>query len=193
MMNGSFTYSDWRRYYKGEYLGIITDMFASDIKNGLNNEEYFDGGVVAYESSGSGVEGIFVNSRWQFKLSGLYELPFGINISGVFSGREGYVKPTYTLVDMEELGINELYGNPGGGGKFGDERLPAYWVLNFRLEKNFQISETSFVVISADAFNITNSAHSLKKETSMEDLDLFDKDLRILNPRVFRFGIRFNF
>ena len=193
MMNGSFTYSDWRRYYKGEYLGIITDMFASNIKNGLNNEEYFDGGVVAYESSGSGVEGIFVNSRWQFKLSGLYQLPFGINVSGVFSAREGYVIPTYVLVDMEELGINELYGNPGGGGKFGDERLPAYWVFNFRLEKTFQISDTSFVVLSADAFNIANSAHSLKKETSMEDLDLFNKDLRILNPRVFRFGIRFNF
>jgi hypothetical protein len=92
-----------------------------------------------------------------------------------------------------ELGINELYGNPEGGGKFGDERLPAFWVLNFRLEKNFQITETSFVVLSADAFNVTNSAHSLKRETSMEDLDLFNKDLRILNPRVFRFGIRFNF
>jgi len=94
---------------------------------------------------------------------------------------------------MQELGINELYGNPEGGGKFGDERLPAFWVLNFRLEKVFKVSETSHVTLSVDAFNITNSAHALKKETSMEDLDLFNKDLRILNPRVFRFGIRFDF
>lgn len=192
MMNGSFTYSDWKRFYKGEYSGYITDVFASNVKMGLNNEEYFDGGVAAFESSGSGVEGIFVNSRWQFKLSGLYQLPYGLTFSGVFQAREGYVKPTYVLVDMVELGINELYGNPEGGGKFGDERLPAFWVLNFRLEKVFNITETSKVILSADAFNITNSAHSLKKETSIASPD-FDKDLRILNPRVFRFGIRFAF
>jgi hypothetical protein len=192
MMSGSFTYSDWKRYYKGEYLGLIDDVFADDVKNGINNEEYFEGGVAAYESGGSGVEGIFVNSRWQFKLSGLYQLPLGITFSGVFLAREGFVKPTYVLVDMLELGINELYGNPDGGGKFGDERLPAFWVLNFRLEKVFEISEGTRVVLAADAFNITNSAHSLKKETSIDSPD-FDKDLRILNPRVFRFGIRFNF
>jgi len=93
---------------------------------------------------------------------------------------------------MQELGINELYGSPEGGGKFGDERLPAFWVLNFRLEKVFEISEGTRVVLAADAFNITNSAHSLKKETSIVSPD-FDQDLRILNPRVFRFGIRFNF
>ncbi|MGB2844774.1 MAG: carboxypeptidase regulatory-like domain-containing protein [Candidatus Aminicenantaceae bacterium] len=194
MMNGSFTYSDWRRYYKGEYLGFIQDIVAYPyLRNGLNNEEYFDGGVVAPESAGSGIQGIFVNSRWQFKLSGLYQLPFGINFSGVFAAREGYVKPTYILADMQELGINELYGSSDGGGKFGDERLPAFWVLNLRLEKVFQVSEGSYVVVSADAFNITNSAHSLKKETSMEDPDIFDSDLRILNPRVFRFGVRFHF
>ncbi len=192
MMNGSFTYSDWKRFYKGEYVGRITDVFGSSVKMGLNNEEYFDGGVAAFESSGSGVEGIFVNSRWQFKLSGLYQLPYGITFSGVFQARDGYVKPTYVLVDMVELGINELYGSPEGGGKFGDERLPAFWVLNFRLEKVFDITETSKVILSADAFNITNSAHSLKKETSIASPD-FDQDLRILNPRVFRFGIRFSF
>ena len=193
MMNGSFTYSDWKRYYKGEYVGLIDDVFASDVSLGLNNEEYFEGGVAAFESSGSGVEGIFVNSRWQFKLSGLYQLPYGINFSGVFQAREGYVKPTYVAgVDMIELGENSLYGSPDGGGKFGDDRLPAFWVLNFRLEKVFNITETSRVILSADAFNITNSAHSLKKETSIVSPN-FDNDLRILNPRIFRFGIRFAF
>jgi hypothetical protein len=193
MMNGSFSISDWKRFYKGEYVGLIDDVFADDVSLGLNNEEYFDGGVAAFESSGSGVEGIFVNSRWQFKLSGLYQLPHGINFSGVFQAREGYVKPTYVAgVDMIELGENSVYGSPDGGGKFGDDRLPTFWVLNFRLEKVFNITETSRVILSFDAFNITNSAHSLKKETSIGSAN-FDNDLRILNPRIFRFGIRFAF
>ncbi len=193
MMNGSFTYSDWKRHYEGEYVGLIDDVFASNVSLGLNNEEYFDGGVAAFESSGSGVEGIFVNSRWQFKLSGLYQLPYGINLSGVFQAREGYIKPTYVAgVDMIELGENSVYGSPDGGSKFGDDRLPAFWVLNFRLEKVFELSDNSRVILSADAFNVTNSAHSLKKETSIGSPN-FDNDLRILNPRIFRFGIRFTF
>lgn len=195
MMNGSFTYSDWKRFYKGEFLGVIDDIVKSwpgTLEEGLNNQEYFDGGVVAPESEGSGVNGIFVNSRWQFKLSGLYQLPYDVSLSAVFSARDGYVKPTNVLVRMPGIGEEELYGNSGGGGKFGDERLPAFWMLNLRLEKSFQVTDTSSVTLSADAFNITDSAHSLKKETRIT-ADNFDQDLRILNPRVFRLGIRFNF
>lgn len=189
MMNGSFTYSDWKKYYKGEYLGIIGD---DEIEVGLNNQEYYDGGVIAPESSGSGVRDIFVNSRWQFKLSGLYQLPLGINFSGVFIAREGYVKQTNVYVLMPGIGYNELYGSPDGKGKFGDERLPVFWVLSLRMEKVFKISETMNVTFSADAFNITDSAHSLKKEPRITASN-FGQDLRILNPRIFRFGIRFNF
>jgi hypothetical protein len=171
---------------------VIDDVWYDEKTVGLNNEEYFEGGVVAPESGGSGVQEIFVNSRWQFKVSGLYQLPYGINFSGVFSAREGYIKPTNVLVQMPGIGSEELYGNPDGGGKFGDQRLPAFWVLNFRLEKVFQITDSSTVTLSADAFNITNSSHALKKELRIT-ADDFDQDLRILNPRVFRFGVRFNF
>jgi len=192
MFNGSFTYSDWKRFYEGEYLGIIDDIKSSDVAVGLNNQGYFQGGLVAPESGGSGVRDIYVNSRWQLKLSGMYQFPLGINFSGVFSAREGYVMPTNVRVYMPGIGYGELYGNPEGGGKFGDQRLPTFWVLNFRLEKAFNVSETSSVTLSADAFNITNSSHSLKKELRITAND-FSQDLRILNPRVFRIGVRFNF
>ena len=192
MFNGSFTYSDWKRFYEGEYLGIIDDIKSGDVAVGLNNQGYFQGGLVAPESGGSGVRDIYVNSRWQLKLSGMYQFPLGINFSGVFSAREGYVMPTNVRVYMPGIGYGELYGNPEGGGKFGDQRLPTFWVLNFRLEKAFNVSETSSVTLSADAFNITNSSHSLKKELRITAND-FSQDLRILNPRVFRIGVRFNF
>ncbi|NIM91104.1 MAG: hypothetical protein GTO17_09170 [Candidatus Aminicenantes bacterium] len=193
MFFGSFTYADWRRYYEGEWFGLITDIFYNTtLYGGPNNEEYFDGGVVAPESGGSGVQDYYVNSRWQFKLSGLYQLPFGVNFSGAFAAREGYVKPNYVLVQMPGIGNKELYGSPDGGGKFGDERLPAYWVINLRLEKVFQLSEHSSVTLAVDAFNIANSAHVLKKVYRIDTPD-HDQTLRILNPRVFRFGIRFDF
>jgi len=179
MLDGSFTYSSWTSHYEGEY----TDP---------TYVPYYDGGVVAPESGGSGIRGIYVNSRWMAKLSGLYQLPYGINVSGVFRAREGYVMPTYVQVFRPGIGWSDLYGNPDGGGKFGDQRLPSFWELDLRAEKVFTISETATVTVSADAFNITNSAHALKKETRI-DASNFGQDLRILNPRVFRFGIRFNF
>ncbi|NIM44043.1 MAG: hypothetical protein GTO54_00130, partial [Nitrososphaeria archaeon] len=41
-------------------------------------------------SGGSGKTDIWVGSRWQFKLSGMYQLPYGFNISGFLNAREGY-------------------------------------------------------------------------------------------------------
>jgi len=179
MMDASFTYSDWKQHYEGD----IVDP---------TNTEYYDGGVVAPGSGGSGLSGIYVNSRWMGKLSGLVQLPYGVNFSTVIVVREGYVKLTDVRVNRPGIGVSSIYGSPGGGGKFGDERLPAFWVLNFRLEKLFQIADTATVALGVDAFNITNSAHALKQETRITSAN-FGRDLRILNPRVFRFGARFSF
>lgn len=179
MLDASFTLSDWKTFYEGDTIDPM-------------NDEYYDGGVVAPESGGSGIQDIFVNSTWMFKFSGLYQFPYGINVSGVFTARQGYVIPTYVQVYRPGIGYSDIYGSPGGGGKFGDERLPNFWVLNFRVEKVFMVSDTASVTVAADGFNITNSAHALKQEARM-DADNFQQDLRILNPRVFRFSIRFNF
>jgi len=179
MLDTSFTLSDWKDHYKGDYIDP-------------QNLEYFDGGVVAPGSGGSGLTGIYVNSRWQFKLTGLYQLPYGINISGTFVAREGYILRTDVLVYRPGVGYSYVYGSPDGGGKFGDERLPNFWLLNFRLEKIFKTGERSYVALSVDAFNTTNSAHALKQQTRMTAVN-FREDMRILNPRVFRFGIRYNF
>ncbi len=192
MMNASFTYSDWRRYYEGEYLGTMYDLLYPSMFYGLSNQEYFDGGTMAPESGGSGERYIFSNTRWIFKLSGLYQLPYGFNISGSVNAREGYVIPTYVQVFMPGIGYDDLFGSPGGGGKYGDERLPNFWVINLRLEKVFNVSESSTVTMSADVFNLTNSAHELKQERRI-DADNFGQAQQILSPRVFRFGIRFSF
>jgi hypothetical protein len=191
MLNGSFTYSDWKRYYKGEYLGVLDDLSARDEYNyGPNNEAYFGGGVVAPESGGSGSEGVFVNSRWIAKISGLYELPLGISVSGVMLAREGYPMRPYNVVNLPGIGDESIYGNPGG--KFGAVRLPALLTLSFRVEKTFTISDSASVALAMDAFNVTDSAQSLKKETALTASN-YRQDLLILNPRVFRFGIRFRF
>ena len=171
MMDASVTYSSWREYYKNEFIDP-------------QNVEYYD---AAANSS--------MNARWQFKLSGLYQFPFGINFSTVFRAREGYVRGTYANASRPGIGTRGIYGNPDGGGKYGDIRMPTFYEIDLRLEKAFQISEKSRVVISADSFNAFNYAHVLSRQDYIGRAgtpnEQFGRALRILNPRVFRFGIRF--
>jgi hypothetical protein len=188
MLDASFTYDSWKRYNKGEFL----DRATGSVAGGLNNAAYYDEGVVAPESGGSGITDIFVNSRWMAKISGLYQLPYGFNVSAVFRAREGYVIRDYENVYLPGVGTREIYGSLDGPGLFGDHRLPAFWELDLRLEKVFAVTETSSVVFAVDAFNVTNSAHVLKEQALLSATNYGDP-LRILNPRVIRFGIRYDF
>jgi len=163
MLDTSFTLSSWDRYYEGEY----TDP---------HNIWHYDEGVNSN-----------MNSRWQFKSSGLYQFPFGINISWVFRAREGYVIQPYAKARRPGLGTSTFYK-----GKRGDDRLPTFYELDLRLEKVFQIGESSRVIVAVDAFNALNSNHTLRQETYIVD-PMFGRTIKILNPRVFRIGVRYNF
>ena len=163
MLDASFTYSSWKRHYGGDY---------SD----PHNIPYYDGGVNSW-----------MNSRWQFKVSGLYQFPFGLNASWVFRAREGYVLDHYVSEYRPGYSTQRFYTDVRG-----DNRLPNFYELDFRLEYVFRVFENARVVVSADAFNALNSAHELDQDQYI-DSSRFGKVTKILNPRVFRFGIRFDF
>ncbi len=181
MLDASFTYADWKANYA-----------KADYNNGdLTNYEYFNGAVRAPAVSGSsGLSGIYVNARWQFKLSGLYQLPWGINVTGVFQAREGYVLPFHESVYRGNgLGWTNMYP---AGEKFGDNRLPTFWMLSLGLEKTFKVSDTVTTTFFVDGYNVTNNNTTLLVETSLTASN-YNEPLRILNPGIFQFGIRVNF
>jgi len=180
MFDASFTYADWKAFYDQAEYG-----------NGdLTNYDYFNEAVVAPAVSGSsGLSGIYVNARWQIKASGLYQLPWGINITGVLQAREGYVLPYHESLYRSGIGWTNMYPP---GEKFGDNRLPTFWMLSMGLEKTFKISETATATLFVDGYNITNNVTTLLVETNTT-ADNFDQPLRILNPGIFQFGIRINF
>ena len=184
MMDASFIYSDWKAHRPmDEYHSYNANLNPT-------NQSYYDGGVVAPESGGSGLTGIFVNSRWAVKVNGLYQLPWGINITGVFQAREGYVIPYYERVYVPGgVSWTSVYS---GNSKMGDDRLPTFWMLNLGLEKSFKVSETTTATLFVDAYNITNNAITLKVEPNMLSSS-YDQILRILNPGVFQFGVRVSF
>jgi hypothetical protein len=74
----------------------------------------------------------------------------------------------------------------------GDNRYGTYQMLDLRLEKMFQIGNIGRLFVSLDGFNVLNSDYVLTKQTSMSSAR-FDLPTSILNPRVFRLGLRFDF
>lgn len=163
MLNASFTYSSWDFFYKGDYIDP-------------HNVSFYDKGVNSW-----------VNSRWQLKCSGMYQFPIGLNVSWVFRAREGYVLDNYANESRPNIGTESFYD-----GVRGDDRLPTFYELDLRLEKVFQVSDFARVTLSVDTFNVTNSNHELDRQKLLTST-IFGQTTKVLNPRVFRFGIRFDF
>ncbi|MCK5057281.1 MAG: hypothetical protein KAT34_11535 [Candidatus Aminicenantes bacterium] len=177
MLDASFTYSDWKSHYDAaEYFD-------------KTNFDFYDGGACAFDSGGSGVTGMHVNSRWQFKISGLVRLLWGINLTGVFQAREGYIIPYH---ESFERGSGLSWTNMYEVGKMmGDDRLPTLWVLNVGLEKTFNVSSTLTVTLFVNGYNITNNATTLKVNPLIGSTQ--GQVERILNPGIFQFGVRVKF
>jgi len=131
------------------------------------------------------------NSRWMVKLNGLYQLPWGINFGAGYLVREGYVfRPVYELKTSKrkfDAATPKIDLAP-----VGDSRYGTYQMLDLRLEKMFQIGNLGRLFVSLDGFNVLNSDYVLTKQASMSSAR-FDLPTSILNPRVFRLGLRFDF
>ena len=179
MANASFTYQDWK--------AIRYEEEAFD----LTNFDYWNEGVVAPASGGSGLSGIYVNARWMFKFMGLYQLPYNWNISAVFQAREGYVVPYHEYLYRPGIGWTSMYEYKDGV-KFGDDRLPNFWILNLSLQKQFKVSEKVKAVFHIDGYNITNNNTTLKVNDVL-GTSTTGQIQRVLNPTVFQFGIKVNF
>ncbi len=187
MLDGSFTYNDHRAHFlsRNSYTDP-TDHLPVD---------KLDGKPQAYQAAGSGSSDVYMNSRWMFKLAGLYQLPYGFTISGTFTGREGFISPLYAL-DYDHTkydAINLVFSEASVWlEEFGKIRDPNVFLLNFRLEKKFNFGRFGNVYLSADAFNALNSNVRLAQVRNKSS-DNFGQTLCIMSPRIFRLGMRFEF
>jgi hypothetical protein len=203
MMNGSLTYQMQNRYY-GTY------GFA-DGNGGMNptNQWAYEGGIYGISlggSSGKIARDMF--TRWMFKLTGLYQLPFDINISGTISGHEGSFYATTFAIQDRTLPNSRSYGVIAvpTASYNNRTRLPDVWSVNLKVEKAFRLGDTSRMYFSADLFNILNVDTVLRQydislgtfrmvgntpysRTAPASTSGLVND--IMNPFVLRLGMRF--
>ena len=178
MLKASFHYNDHRQYY---------DSPAS--YQDPTNIDQFNGEIMAYETGGSGKTDIWFNSRWQAKLNGLVQLPYGFNVSGFVTVRDGYIVPVRLETGYRSDATGRAYPMVK---PFGDQRLPTFWMMDFRVEKVVPIGDYGTVSIMADIFNLFNNNTVLGREPNI-NIDTGYQPLEVINPRVFRLGVRFRF
>ncbi|MBI4471187.1 MAG: TonB-dependent receptor [Acidobacteria bacterium] len=92
---------------------------------------------------------------WQGKVSGVYQLPFGIDLSGRLQASQGFPERTTVRVASSTIrltqGTTTLDVEPRGF-----TRLPGYAMLDLGLRKTFQVSERWTVRPTLDLFNVLN-------------------------------------
>lgn len=183
MLNGSFTYQDTKVHYDSENAYIDpTDHKSVDKLDGKSGPHAYDNFVM--------------NSRWMFKLNWLYRLPLDINFAGTLNVREGYILPTVrTLFDAGIYRGRRNWDNSDPvvlTETFGDTRYPTFFMLDLRLEKAFDLKKIGKIYITIDAFNVTNSNTTMRQGNDIS-LANYHVPIIIVNPRVFRFGLRYEF
>jgi hypothetical protein len=169
----SFTYADW------------SDNLSRDEELDLTNFDYFNKAAYAPASTGSGLSGVLTNATWMVKMSALYKLPFGFDISGSFAAREGY---PINLYDSRYAGKSMMMQ----GKKLGDDRLPTLWTLNLSLQREIKFSEGTRAVLHVDGMNITNNNTTLNVVTTIGSPNR-GNPTRILNPGLVMFGVNLYF
>jgi hypothetical protein len=186
MMNTSFAYNSTSVNF-GSFPGSQPSIASAAITEDPSNRDKRDGFQYDYLTSGSGIGNVYVNAKWLFKLSGVYELPYAFNISAFYNARQGYPQEitVQTPSRLNGAGQIDVLLNP-----VGDTRLPNYQNLDFHVERPIHFQAVRLIP-SLDVFNVSN-ANTIQAIRSRQNATNANQIQAILAPRVLRFGVRVN-
>jgi hypothetical protein len=181
LMNTSFSYNS--TVVNNGFAGAYQNTIGEDPTNlSTRNGFQYD-----YASAGSGLGNIYVNSKYLFKISGLYQLPLAVNVSAFYNARQGY---------PFEASVNSPSRLNGAGiatillDGVGDNRLPTYQNIDFHVERPIKIGTVRFIP-SLDLFNVGN-ANTILALQRQQNSGIANDISQILAPRVARVGVRVN-
>jgi hypothetical protein len=187
LMNTSFAYNSTIVHMDG-YAGDPAQGLPQDNLGGFpedpTNRAQRNGAQYDFLTSGSGLGNVYINAKWLFKVSGLYQLPYDFNISAFYNARQGY--------PFEQV-IRRSRANGAGTtdillDNVGDNRLPNYQNLDFHVERPLRFGQTSWIP-SLDMFNVFNS-NTVQAIRGVQNASNANNIQAIVAPRVVRFGVR---
>jgi hypothetical protein len=185
MLRGFFNYN-----FKEEWE-VPSSVFQRDDPNRLQTGETIDGGLFVIQSTGSGKTDIWTQSTWQANLNGLYQVspdqPWGFNIAGNLTMREGYPIPYFRAVSGSDGESRNILASPAIDTFRNDDII----LLDLRLDKEFRTSGNMSLTFSLDAFNVTDETYVLQRFDSLTS-GTAEHIRETVSPRVYRLGVRLN-
>lgn len=186
LARGSFVYNINKQHVGPNGCADPTNVLTTST---VNAQTCRDDDYVAAQSTGSGSKGsVFLNSKWQFNVVGMYQLPLGFNLAANLYGRQGYP-------------INFFRRSTGATDKLtrnvvvvaaDDFRYKNVYEFDVRAEKVSNITQTATLTLSLDVFNLTNQDTILQRQNRLA-LKSTNTIREIQSPRIFRFGARIAF
>lgn len=192
-LNASVTLQDQRSHWGDSFIDPT-------------NQWAFDGQAFGnWSDSYGGKISMQMYARWIAKVSALYQLPLGIDVSATLVAREGWKIPHYITFAYENsenwpglYRANTIYIQAAT-----KDSLPTMSNLSFRLEKKLTIGSARMWIM-ADVFNLLNSATVNRATDANFGIYYVDTETyvaspynrvynEILNPRIIRLGVRFEF
>ncbi len=136
-------------------------------------------------TAGSGIGNVFLNAKWLYKVSGMVQMPFELNVSGFYNARQGYPYERFIQSPSRANGagiISVLLDNVG------DSRLPNYQNLDLKLERPIRVGTMRWIP-SAVLFNVFN-ANTVQAQRGTQNSAIANNIQAVLAPRVLQFGLR---
>jgi Carboxypeptidase regulatory-like domain/TonB-dependent Receptor Plug Domain len=153
-----------------------------------------NGGLLAPNAgAGSGSFGnVNLQAKWQFNVSGAYQLPLGFTVAGTFYGRQGYPIAYYVIDTSSADGISRrAYVTAIDTQRYG-------WAhqLDLRLDKNIPITSTISATLAVDMFNVLNDITVTQRNSRLLLTSKTTGTNTIFEtqaPRILRFSGRISF
>lgn len=129
--------------------------------------------------------------RHQLAFSGLYELPYGFAVSGIFRYNSGQ---PWTITTGDDDNNDGFYSDRPIGVARNSERRPEFKTFDFRLSWSFKFYQEHEITIIGEAFNLFDWEN---RDISGSHMDLDSSQFGVEDlagdPRQFQVGLRYSF
>ena len=129
--------------------------------------------------------GRVATTYWNYKLVGRYVFPHEIGLTAAYRLQSGFQVGRRINVQLPNAGTERVMANAY------DDRAPHVGLFDVRAEKRFGIRGGVGLTLLLDVFNVLNDAAVLNFRTISGPR--YNEVVAILNPRVFRAGLRLEF
>lgn len=206
MMRFNASYNDYTDDCSGDAFANPTPQLNSTgIVNGFGaaaGPPACPGGQVAPQSAGSGAFGnVFINSKWNMNVNGVYVFPWDIHLGASVFARQGYPAALRATVTGVRGGNPTVVLDP-----IGEIRFDNVMQVDLRLSREFRILGRGGITVMGEVFNATNERTVLQRNTTLITNAVAANGTvtttpvangwRITEmqaPRVYRIGAKFNF